>query len=128
MVEMWCDGGMIGRRNPSPEGVYWSVGIARTGEPYHVERYESSRHRTNNDAEWLALLSALTLAADRFPHESVLIRSDSQLVVNQFLGIYRCKERKFAEYRDQAYALEDRIEQVTIEWVPRKIIVRQLGH
>jgi len=44
---------------------------------------------TNNELEYLALLYALEYVGSKFPDKSVIIYSDSKLIVNQINGSWR---------------------------------------
>ena len=79
---------------------------------------------TNNDAEWLALIEALELAK-QFVYGiekpcDIQFYSDSQLVVNQFLDIYKCE--KHQHYYKQAKTKLRQLRKMdtfTANWIPR---------
>lgn len=128
-MELWVDGGCLGR-NPSSLGVYWSVAIRHAdGTTTRViEREESAAHSTNNQAEALAILAALHVAAD----EPSTIWSDSQLLVEQSMGRWRCNEPTLRvlvadiQQRLRARALAGA--PVTLQWHARSHSVAALGH
>jgi ribonuclease HI len=73
---------------------------------------------TNNEAEYAAIIAALELArGDRL--RGVLIRSDSQLCVNQINGTWQIKEERLRPLRERAARLLKGIGG-RIEWVPRE--------
>ena len=86
--------------------------------------------RTNNEAEYYALLKALALAADRWADKTtgqvldgvgeILIRSDSQLVVNQVNGAWRVEDSKLIELSEEARDAIKNLGSVRLEWVPRE--------
>ncbi len=86
--------------------------------------------RTNNEAEYYALLKALALAADRWADKTtgkvlggvgeILIRSDSQLVVNQVNGAWRVEDSKLLELSEKARESILNLGNVRLEWVPRE--------
>ncbi len=86
--------------------------------------------RTNNEAEYYALLKALALAADRWADKTtgkvlggvgeILIRSDSQLVVNQVNGEWRVEDSKLIELSEEARDSITKLGAVKLEWVPRE--------
>ena len=86
--------------------------------------------RTNNEAEYYALLKALALAAERWGDKTtgravtgigeILIRSDSQLVVNQVNGIWRVEDEKLIELSEKAKDSIKNLGSVRLEWVPRE--------
>lgn len=131
---LYADGGTIGEINPSPYGVYWSFGVEDAYGFYLVDRrQQDTSYATNNEAEYLALIAALQYADTQVTcDDSVLIRMDSQLIVNQFSGRWRIKkanlERLFRiadEWRRRLKSLHTR---VSLEWVPRDELVTRVGH
>jgi ribonuclease HI len=86
--------------------------------------------RTNNEAEYYALLKALALAAERWTDKTtgkvldgvggILIRSDSQLVVNQVNGEWRVEDSKLIELSEEARDSIKKLGPVRLEWVPRE--------
>ncbi len=86
--------------------------------------------RTNNEAEYYALLKALTLAEERSTDKTtgkvrdgvgeILIRSDSQLVVNQVNGAWRVEDSKLLELSEKARESVKNLRNVRLEWVPRE--------
>jgi ribonuclease HI len=73
---------------------------------------------TNNEAEYAAIIAALELARDE-RLRGVLIRSDSQLCVNQIKGAWQIKEQRLRPLRERAARLLGEIGG-RIEWVPRE--------
>ena len=82
--------------------------------------------KTNNEAEYLALLKALEMISEGAAgkHErgrgDVLIRSDSTLIVNQVTGKFQVKEPRLKDLNQRAKDALQRIGSVRLEWVPRK--------
>ncbi len=86
--------------------------------------------RTNNEAEYYALLKALALAADRWADKTtgqvldgvgeILIRSDSQLVVNQVNGEWRVEDSKLIELSENAKDSIKTLGNIRLEWLPRE--------
>ncbi len=86
--------------------------------------------RTNNEAEYYALLKALALAEERWTDKTtgkvldgigeILIRSDSQLVVNQVNGAWRVEDSKLLELSEKARESVKNLRNVRLEWVPRE--------
>ena len=92
-----------------------------------VLRQESTEHHTNNEAEWLAVHAALKYARRRSA-ESVIIYSDSQLVVNVFSGKWNARDERMQDFAAQAMKLARKFSTCEILWVPRRVMVRILGH
>jgi ribonuclease HI len=82
--------------------------------------------RTNNEAEYYALLKALELIGEKATGKvpgnisEALVRSDSQLVVNQVKGLWRVEDERLMELSSQARDLVTKIGLVRLEWVPRE--------
>ena len=82
--------------------------------------------RTNNEAEYYALLKALDLLTEQAGGDAVgstsegLIRSDSQLIVNQVNGQWRVEDERLMELSGQAREMIEKLGRVRLEWVPRE--------
>ncbi len=72
---------------------------------------------TNNEAEYAAIIAALELARAQ-GLTGVIIRSDSQLCVNQINGRWQVREARLRPLRERAAKLLREV-QGRIEWVPR---------
>ena len=93
------DGGCIDNRLDTP-GLASAAYVVRAADDKST--YLGSRSitfdGTNNDAEYRGLLLALSDLELYHDIEGVQFRCDSELVVRQVLGVYRCRARKMAEY------------------------------
>jgi ribonuclease HI len=79
--------------------------------------------RTNNTAEWAALEAGLRwLSKLRLPINTLLILGDSQLVVRQFKGEWKCKKPWLLEFRESCRELLGGLDvgHVSVEWRPRE--------
>jgi len=82
--------------------------------------------RTNNEAEYYALLKALELIAEKAPGKvpgnigGALVRSDSKLVVNQVNGDWRVEDERLMELSSQATEMIEKLGPIRLEWVPRE--------
>ena len=133
VVVYWVDGGMLGGKNPSTIGVFWSVYCSTFNEGCPkdgivVKRQESHNHFTNNDAEWLAVQSALCHASVHHKGQSLIIHSDSELIVNQFMGRYKINKPQLQALAEQAWRIAKGFHSVELQWVSRKVMVKLLGH
>jgi len=134
VVVLYVDGGMIGPTNPSPEGILWSVGREHEdGRTEILERGESTSHYTNNEAEWIALISGLKWMINNAEAGDLLkLRSDSQVIIKQFTGEYRVNATDLLPLRRIAHTLRDALVrlgiEIEVEWVSRKEVVPRLGH
>ncbi|MHB1829785.1 MAG: ribonuclease HI family protein [Candidatus Micrarchaeaceae archaeon] len=77
--------------------------------------------KTNNEAEYLAIIMALQSAAHEFGHGIALsIYSDSQLVVSQLKGSYKVKSRELKKLHEEALSLLKKFNSYSITNVPRE--------
>lgn len=90
---------------------------------------------TNNDAEYLTLISALTTLIEELrvrrisPKEIRLdIRGDSQLVINQISGSWKAKNSRMRDYRNQVQRITARFGGVTSTHHKREVSYHALGH
>jgi len=76
---------------------------------------------TNNVAEYYAVVIALTWARSE-EIDTVSLRSDSQLIVNQIKGEWKIREKgkHLEKFRDQCWSLAEDLEEVQIKWIPRE--------
>lgn len=128
-VAFYADGGVLGR-NPSAIGVYWSVCVEEPGKASRVlvHRKQDLTHYTNNDAEWLAVQEALTLAAQQWAGRSVVLYSDSRLVVKQFNKVWRSTIARHHRWKTACQLLALQFPSCKVEWKPRAVMVARFGH
>jgi ribonuclease HI len=93
----FCDGGARGNPGPSGFGVYIQD---ERGEKV-AELSEYLGIRTNNFAEYSALLAALEFAL-RHDHSRLNVVSDSELMVKQIKGQYKVKSPDLRPLYDEA--------------------------
>jgi probable phosphoglycerate mutase len=74
---------------------------------------------TNNVAEYNGLLAALRYALDH-GHRDIVVRSDSELLVKQMLGVYRVKHPGLQALHAQARRLVAKLGQVRFQHVRRE--------
>ncbi len=120
MVNIWVDGGCHGNGTANTK-TYGSFFVEGERTPYRLEL----AGRTNNEAEFLALINALEYCKANKIQPSV--KQDSQLVVNQVQGRWKVKTQSLRLFVDEAKALLKETGG-TIEWVSRDVIFEILGH
>jgi probable phosphoglycerate mutase len=76
-------------------------------------------HATNNVAEYSGLLAALEWCVAHNA-QSVLVRSDSLLLIQQMKGVYKVKSEGLKPLHGQARVLAHRVGRVTFEHVRRE--------
>jgi ribonuclease HI len=112
---VYSDGGARG--NPGHAGI--GVLIAK---PDGTQLYEFKSYlgiRTNNQAEYSALIRGLELAKD-YGVKRVKSFVDSELLAKQLRGEYRVRNPVLKEMYGRAKALEKSFEEVIYEHVPRE--------
>lgn len=103
--------------------------------PHGIEaanRMEFGDNMTNNQAEFLALISGLQrileLTAGQAGSSSLVIRGDSQLVIRGLKGEWKIKHHNVQPLFQEAGALLKRFGKVNLAWHPRRESVRTFGH
>ena len=74
---------------------------------------------TVNECEYCALIRGLYVAHELGVRD-ITVKCDSQLIVNQILGEWRCREQRLAEYKHEALVEADKFDSFEIVWVPRE--------
>ncbi len=111
---MYTDGASSG--NPGPSGIGIVILDHDGRQVGKVSSYIG--RRTNNYAEYSALLRALKIAI-YFKTTDLKIRTDSELIVKQMSGEYKVKNEQIRKLYDEAVHLVKKIERCRIEHVPR---------
>ena len=109
------------RGNPG-NAAYAFVLKVKDGELLHQEsNYIGSS--TNNVAEYMAVVKALQYVIDHYSHKAphtILLRADSQLVVQQLSGKFKIKNADLKVYYDQVKDLEQKLGDITYLYIPRE--------
>ena len=115
LLHTYSDGGARG--NPGPA----AVGVVLCDERGKVvqESSKSIGHRTNNQAEYEALLLALQLARQRKARR-LRCHADSELLVYQLQGSYRIKDARLKALSEKVKSLAAEFESVTYRQIPRE--------
>jgi ribonuclease HI len=111
---VYSDGGARG--NPGPAAAAFLV-LAESGQILKAES-RFLGNRTNNQAEYEALIAALEFAAD-VGAEKVCCYLDSELVAKHLRGEYRVKNVELRRLWDKVQALRLRFKEVKFVNVPR---------
>jgi probable phosphoglycerate mutase len=114
-VVVEADGGSRG--NPGPAGYGAVVKDAATGAVL-AERFAGIGSATNNVAEYRGLIAGLR-AAGELDADTVDVRMDSKLVVEQMSGRWKIKHPSMQPLALEARDLAKRFSRVTYEWIPR---------
>lgn len=109
------DGGARGNPGPAAYGVV----IRDAKGEIIAELSDYLGIQTNNYAEYSGLLAALDFAL-REKHLSLMVLSDSELLVRQMQGRYKVKSPGLIDLYDRARALVRKLEHFSIEHVLRQ--------
>lgn len=114
-IIVWTDG--AARGNPGPAGAGAQL---TTPEGEVVEEIaEGLGETTNNVAEYTAAIRGLERAAE-LGATDVVLRSDSQLLINQLSGRYRVKSEHLIPLHRRLRVLARGFERIRFEHVPRE--------
>ena len=112
---MSCDG--AARGNPGPAGI--GVQITDADGEVLAEIAGGLGETTNNVAEYTAAIEGLKKARE-LGAARVLLRSDSQLLINQLTGRYRVKSAHLVPLHRELRALAVGFDDITYEHVRRE--------
>ncbi len=125
------DGGSKG----NPGQGYGSYAVDWPGNPQQIVRLQFGDRVTNNEAEYDTLIAALEATIQRLRDQgadpasaNIEIRGDSQLVVYQVLGQWKCKNGRMRVRRDRVRELLRHFSSWRIDHHDRSNSVRVLGH
>jgi ribonuclease HI len=122
--EFWVDGGCRGNHADGKREAYGSISDGET-----IERLQFRNARTNNEAEYMALLVLLVnLLTNRTdPKPQTRVYTDSQLMVGQLTQDWKVDASNLLPLHNEV-ALRLQRTGAKLIWVPRNQIVNQLGH
>ena len=103
--------------NPGP-GTYGFV-VYKDGKKLNEEYGPAGENVTNNYAEYVALIRALSSIASQ-SDESVLVKSDSKLLVNQMRGEWKMRKGGYVEKYKEARELAKGFRSLKFVWIPRE--------
>jgi ribonuclease HI len=110
-----CDGAARGNPGPAGSGAFLTTPSGEVIDEIAVGLGET----TNNVAEYTAAILGLERAKELGARE-VLLRSDSQLLINQLNGVYRVKTAHLQPLHRRIRELAASFEDVTFEHVRRE--------
>lgn len=88
--------------------------VKETGESF----YEKKPNITNNQAEYMAILSALNKFVDS--DEEIIIYSDSKNTVNQLNHDFAINNEQLRILAQEAWSVIGKFSHLSIKWIPRK--------
>lgn len=117
-IILYTDGGARGNPGPAAAGIVL-FDAEYTESPLEESGVFLGEHMTNNEAEYRALLLALSRAVSYSP-ETVTCFLDSELVVKQLRGEYRVKHIGLKVLYDQVCAFRSKIPVLKFNHIPRE--------
>ena len=114
-LQTYSDGGARG--NPGPS----AIGVVLCDEQGHVihEASKTIGERTNNQAEYEAMIFALQLAKERNA-QKLHCHADSELLIYQIQGRYRIKNVHLIALLEKVKSLISGFESITFQQIPRE--------
>ena len=113
-VEIFIDG--AARGNPGESGIGVFI-VDEKGGTKEIKKYLGTR--TNNQAEYTALITALKSAKEH-SKKSIKIYTDSLLLANQINGIWKVKNPEIAILYEHAKKLLKDYRETSITHIPRE--------
>jgi ribonuclease HI len=104
------------RGNPGEAGIGVLI-KEENGRSREVKKYLGTR--TNNQAEYTALITALESARE-YKDREIRIFTDSLLLANQMNGLWKVKHPEIKELYGKAKGLIEGFRRVTIKHIPRE--------
>ena len=130
----WVDGGYNNVKKTNGYGSF----LIRNGEEDILKRFLLPEANSSNEAEYLSLLKLLdelyALVNWVWKQEkiSVIIKSDSQLMVNQIKGTWKVNSQRLVELNHKCLTEIKDIEisnvKLKLQWINREENVIMLGH
>jgi ribonuclease HI len=113
-IDIYIDG--AARGNPGESGIGVLI-KEEDGRAREIKKYLGTR--TNNQAEYTALITALESARVHKDRE-IRIFTDSLLLANQMNGLWKVKHPEIKELYKKAKSLIEGFSRVTISHIPRE--------
>lgn len=118
------------KENPGPSGAAWTM--SEKGNEVALGIHYMGEKNTNNEAEYCAVNKALEFALSvSSKMKSLKIQGDSNLVVKQVNGDWKCKAANLIPYMKAARSSMDILKKagvsVNLEWIPREKNTRADG-
>ena len=88
--------------------------VKETGESF----YEKKPEITNNQAEYMAIISALKKFVDS--GDEIIIYSDSKNTVNQLNHEFAINNEKLRDLARESWVIIGKFSNLSIVWIPRK--------
>jgi len=110
--------GSVGPTNPGEFACYAFTVIEDDGT-YIENGICENDHKTNNVAEYTAVIKAMQYCIDNHGDKKIMIRGDSNLIIKQIKNEFKCKQPHLQKLLKEAQDLAAQLN-VEFEWVPRE--------
>ncbi len=127
MIELACfsDGGC---NNITKTNAYGSFKILSDKEEV-VKRLYYDSLTSSNEAEYETMIRLLSYLMENYSDDTPInIFADSKLVVMQINKKWEVRDSRMKEFHSVASGLFSQFKNIKLIWVPRNVIVKQLGH
>jgi len=114
-IEVYVDGGSRG--NPGPAGGGYAI---MSGGKVVTKGSKFFGKKTNNQAEYMALIAALEAVEKTFSDFTVNCFMDSQLVVEQMNGNYKVKSENVKPLFAEVKKISEKLPSFSISHIPRE--------
>jgi ribonuclease HI len=112
-LEIYTDGASQG--NPGPSA-YAFIFVIDKEVVYQQTQFIG--HQTNNQAEYRAIIEALTKARKK-TNQNIIVYSDSELVIKQLKGDYQVRKKHLAVLFDKVLNFSKYFKNIEFNHVPR---------
>ena len=126
-IQVYFDG-LCQPYNPGGIACYAFVILAKKGQGHQqyighgLAAEPFADNATNNEAEYTGIIKALEWLLEKNNYnnnQKIIIRGDSQLVINQINGKYKVKAVKIIALYQKVKSLLSKFKDIKIEWIPR---------
>jgi len=122
-MQVYFDG-LCQPRNPNGLACYAFIIKANTKQTIHSDYGLAAKpftdDATNNVAEYTGIIKALEwLSENNLYNEKIIVRGDSQLVINQIKRNWKVKAPTIAPLYQTAKSLRSKFRNIEIEWISR---------
>lgn len=115
-LTMYFDGGSRG--NPGLSGIGF-VFYDELDSEIHSKSIKLEGDHTNNQAEYKAIIYGLEFAIEN-NYKNIDVFGDSELIIKQLNGKYKCKSVNIIELFNYAKSLLDKFDNISLSSVKRK--------
>jgi ribonuclease HI len=129
LILIYADGGTLNNDSPNKND--------RKGYASFLPKNGSTRHTyalgnvTNNEAEYYSLIKALKYIKSIKNEKDFIILMDSQLVIKQMSGTWKCKNKQLRPLYLEAVKFLKEMETektIIIGWIDNKKMKSEIGH